>query len=85
MSIAANGNKRKKISEDEEAAIGSQKQLITQSKAGSDKRNQTKSLLKGENKLNANKMLMRKPKKNITAYAFFIKEVRTFRYFTFSH
>jgi hypothetical protein len=78
-------NKRRKISEVRETAVGSQSQLCTSNKIGSDKKLEIKSNLKGKNKLNANKMLMRKPKKNITAYAFFIKEVKTLGYFTVSH
>jgi len=78
-------NKRQKISEVEEAAVGSQSHLCSSNKIGSDKKLEIKSNLKGKNKLNANKMLMRKPKKNITAYAFFIKEVKTLGYFTVSH
>jgi hypothetical protein len=42
----------------------------------SDAQNFKEISLKGECQLNAKKMIMRKPKKNITAYAFFIKEVR---------
>lgn len=41
--------------------------------------------LKGECQLSAKKMIMRKPKKNITAYAFFIKEVRLYYNFHVLH
>mmetsp|Transcript_33841 Transcript_33841/g.39043 ORF Transcript_33841/g.39043 Transcript_33841/m.39043 type:complete len:153 (-) Transcript_33841:234-692(-) len=68
--------KRKKISEDNENLAESVSALTIELESPEFTESKTKRNLKGESSLKHSRAFLKKPKKNITAYAFFIKQKR---------
>lgn len=71
--------KRLKVSEDNEACGEFNSDLSIELSSPKFATKKTKPILKGETSAKANKQILKKPKKNITAYAFFIKQVSAAR------
>ena len=67
--------KRQKVSDEQEITASASSQFLLEVVSQVDTQKESKSNLKGEADFKPNKAMLKKPKKNITAYAFFIKEV----------
>lgn len=73
-------NKRQKVSEDDQEDSGTMSVDSLSNSQRNSKDDTMKSNLKGESGFNLNRLISQKPKKNITAYAFYIKEVSCLHY-----